>query len=100
MQGHLTGAETAATAAFDPCLRYELAPDVALRAEPFGALAYNYANRRLTFLRSVTLRELVRALGGFDTAGDAVRSSVPAAEQPSYLRALANLANSGMIRAC
>jgi putative mycofactocin binding protein MftB len=96
---HFAGAGTAAPD-FDPRLRYELAPDVALRAEPFGALAYNYANRRLTFLRSVALRELVRALSGFETAGDAVRVSVPPDAQPSYMSALASLAKCGMIRAC
>jgi putative mycofactocin binding protein MftB len=92
--------DDAETVGFDPGRRYELAPDVALRPETFGALAYNYANRRLTFLRSVALTELVRSLDGFDSAGDAVRASVPNDEQTSYLRALASLARSGMIRAC
>lgn len=96
----MSGPQAAKSPDFDPRLRYELAPDVALRAEPFGALAYNYANRRLTFLRSVALRELVRALSGFETAGDAIRASVPPEAQPSYIVALASLANSGMIRAC
>jgi len=27
-----------------------LSPSVALRSEPFGALAYHFGNRRLTFL--------------------------------------------------
>jgi mycofactocin biosynthetic radical S-adenosylmethionine protein MftC len=31
----------------------ELSPDAALRPEPFGTLAYDYATRRLTFLRRV-----------------------------------------------
>lgn len=85
---------------FDARLRYVLHGEVALRSEPFGALAYNYSNRRLTFLRSVELRELVRSLGDFDSADEAVRRSVPEASRPKYLRALAGLAQSGMIRAC
>ena len=39
--------------------RWQLHPQVALRPEPFGALAYHYGNRRLTFLRSPELVELV-----------------------------------------
>ena len=90
----------ASTAAFDASLRYALGSEVALREEPFGALAYNYSNRRLTFLRSVALREMVRSLADFDSAGDAVACSIPEASRPSYLRALAGLAESGMIHAC
>ncbi|MGZ4705982.1 MAG: mycofactocin biosynthesis chaperone MftB, partial [Acidimicrobiales bacterium] len=33
---------------FDPTKPYRLDPRVALRPEPFGALAYHYGNRRLT----------------------------------------------------
>jgi putative mycofactocin binding protein MftB len=84
---------------FDPSLRYVLDSEVALRAEPFGALAYNYSNRRLTFLRSIELRELVRSLADFDSADEAVRQSLPEASRPAYLHALRNLAESGMIRA-
>ena len=49
---------------------YELHPDVALRREPFGALAYHYGNRRLSFLRSVEMVELVEALGAHDCAAE------------------------------
>ena len=52
--GHVRGLLTGA---------WELDPQVALRPEPFGALAYHYGNRRLTFLRSSDLVELVRSLG-------------------------------------
>ena len=44
---------------FDPARPYRLHPQVALRDERFGALAYHYGNRRLIFLRS---RELVEEL--------------------------------------
>lgn len=33
----------------------ELHPQVALRPEPFGALAYHYGNRRLVFLKHVDM---------------------------------------------
>jgi putative mycofactocin binding protein MftB len=52
---------------FDPERPYELHPDVALRPEPFGALAYHYGNRRLTFLRSHELVDLVRIRPGGST---------------------------------
>ena len=58
MRGLLTAPEVA----FDLERRYALHPQVALRSEPFGALAYHYGNRRLTFLRSASLVELVRGL--------------------------------------
>ena len=85
---------------FDPAHRYTLDPQVALRPEPFGALAYHYGSRRLTFLRSPLLASLVRELDGYDSADAALAASVPEAEQPAYRRALASLADSRFIRAC
>ena len=38
----------------------ELHPQVALRPEPFGALAYHYGNRRLVFLKSPDVVAVVR----------------------------------------
>jgi putative mycofactocin binding protein MftB len=35
-------------------------PQVALRPEPFGALAYHYGNRRLVFLRHPDIVRVVR----------------------------------------
>ena len=42
----------------------ELHPQVALRPEPFGALAYHYGNRRLVFLKHPDLVRVVEALAG------------------------------------
>ena len=42
---------------------YRLHPSVALRPEPFGALAYHYGNRKLVFLKSPLMVEVVRTLG-------------------------------------
>ena len=43
-------------------------PQVALRDESFGALAYHYGTRRLLFLKSPTLVELVSALDRYPSA--------------------------------
>ncbi|MEC7174444.1 MAG: mycofactocin biosynthesis chaperone MftB, partial [Actinomycetota bacterium] len=40
----------------------KLHPSVALRPEPFGALAYHYDNRRLIFLKHPTIVEVVKDL--------------------------------------
>ncbi len=47
------------TALFEPGRSYELNPAVAPRPEPFGALAYHFGNRRLSFLKAPELVELV-----------------------------------------
>jgi putative mycofactocin binding protein MftB len=83
----------------DTTVRYRLDPQVALRPEPFGALAYHYGSRRLTFLRSRLLAELVRGLGDHDSVEDALRA-VPPGQRESYRRALASLEESRFIRAC
>ena len=74
-------------------------PKVALRDESFGALAYHYGNRRLLFLKSRTLVELVRSLQRFDTAAAAVDSLIGPDERDRYHRALARLASSEVIDA-
>lgn len=93
-------AQEAAVRAWDPQARYRLAADVALRPEPFGALAYNYGSRRLTFLRSQLLVDLVDELGEHSSVEAALRAIVPEVERPAYRRALAALADSRFIRAC
>jgi putative mycofactocin binding protein MftB len=85
---------------FDTAERYRLDPDVAVRPEPFGALAYHYGSRRLTFLRSRLLAELVRDLDQHESVDAAIESVVPIAERASYRKALASLAESRFIRAC
>ena len=78
---------------------WELDPQVALRPEPFGALAYHYGNRRLTFLRSADLVELVRSLGDHASVDDALAASdITTDKWPSYERALESLASSEVIR--
>jgi len=88
------------TTTFNPAARYRLDPDVALRPEPFGALAYHYGSRRLTFLRSVLLAEVVRDLERHGSVEAALTACVPESERPAYRRALASLADSRFICAC
>ncbi|MFZ0172962.1 MAG: mycofactocin biosynthesis chaperone MftB [Acidimicrobiales bacterium] len=84
---------------FDPAHPYELHPDVALRNEPFGALAYHYGNRRLTFLRSPELVRLVGELGAHGSVTDSMAAlGISEARQPSLVRALASLASSDVVR--
>jgi mycofactocin biosynthesis protein MftB len=78
---------------------WALSPSVALRPEPFGALAYHFGNRKLVFLKSVELVAVVRRLG----SGAPVRTAftdagVPEAQWPAYEAALRGLAESDMIR--
>jgi putative mycofactocin binding protein MftB len=84
---------------FDPARPYELHPDVALRPEPFGALAYHYGNRRLTFLRSPELVRLVGELARHDSVVASMSAIGVAPErQPVLVRALASLAGSEVVR--
>jgi putative mycofactocin binding protein MftB len=78
---------------------WELHPQVALRPEPFGALAYHYGNRRLTFLRSPDLVALVRDLGSHPTPEDALAASgIDERRWPSFRTALASLAEGDLLR--
>ena len=77
---------------------WQLHPQVALRAEPFGALAYHFGTRRLSFLKTRLLCDVVRGLAAHPTARDAcLASGVPASELSSYEQALGTLARTSMI---
>ncbi len=79
--------------------RWRLHPRVSLRPEPFGALAYHYDNRRLNFLRSPDLVELVRALENFDTPRQAFDAQgIDDQRWPSFSKALAALAQSDFLQ--
>ncbi|TDP93987.1 mycofactocin biosynthesis chaperone MftB [Labedaea rhizosphaerae] len=81
---------------FDPAAPYRLNPRVALRPEPFGALAYHFGTRKLSFLKAPALVELVRDLEAHPTVLAAV-DHLAAPEKDRYLRALATLAETDMI---
>jgi len=84
------------TTPFEPARGYRLNPAVALRPEPFGALAYHFGNRRLSFLKAPELVDLVRGLGSHHCVSDAL-AAVPDGRRDAYLRALASLAAADMI---
>jgi putative mycofactocin binding protein MftB len=86
-------------ASFDAARAYEKHPQVAIRRENFGALAYHYGNRRLVFLKTPALADVVETLGDFPSAADALAAYVPAGGRDSYCRALSGLLASDVIRA-
>jgi mycofactocin biosynthesis protein MftB len=83
---------------FDPELPWMLDSRVALRRESFGALAYHFGTRRLSFLKDPALVRVVEALGEHETATEACDVvGVDPARRPAINRALATLAATGMI---
>lgn len=77
---------------------WALSPQVALRPERFGALAYHFGTRRLSFLKSRQLATVVESLAEQPSALAACRSAgVPDERLADYERALAALADTGMI---
>ena len=77
---------------------WRLHPRVSIRPERFGAMAYHYDNRRLSFLKSNDLVEVVNRLAEHPTARAAFDACDLAPQRwPSFSKALAVLANSDMI---
>lgn len=77
---------------------WQLAPGVALRPEPFGALAYHFGTRRLTFLKTPELASVVSSLASHrDVKAALVEAGVERPEWNAYVKALAALADAGMI---
>lgn len=96
------GAEqSAAPAEFDLDAGWRLHHSVALRPEPFGALLYHFQTRKLSFLKSPTIVEVVRSLENHPTARDACAAAGVSIDDPGtarlYLHALGQLAASQMI---
>ena len=78
---------------------WTLSPSVALRPEPFGALAYHFGNRKLTFLKRPELVTVVHALGEHrDIRSALIASAIPESQHPAYVEALRGLAATDMIR--
>jgi mycofactocin biosynthesis protein MftB len=79
---------------------YELHPDVALRPEPFGALAYHYGNRRLVFLRHADVVAVVRSLAEEETVAGSLRAcGIEERRWPGFVSALTSLESSEVVRA-
>jgi putative mycofactocin binding protein MftB len=79
---------------------WDLAPQVSVRPEPFGALLYHFGTRRLSFLKDRRLLAVVESLGAAPTARAACAGAgIGADEMAAYERALARLAETDMLRA-
>ena len=75
-----------------------LDPQVALRPEPFGALAYHYGTRRRVFLKHPDVVGVVRALDEHTSVGATLDAcGIAPARQPAFERALASLLDSGIL---
>ncbi len=73
-------------------------PRVAVRPERFGALLYHFDTRKLSFLKSPAMLEVLRQLDSAPSARAACElAGVSAAELPRYATALGTLAASSMI---
>jgi len=76
-----------------------LSPSVALRREPFGALAYHFGNRKLTFLKRPALVRVVQGLAEHPDVRSALGAAgVPLAQHAAYAGALRGLAATDVIR--
>jgi mycofactocin biosynthesis protein MftB len=77
---------------------WDLAPQVSVRPEQFGALLYHFGTRRLSFLKDRRVLAVVERLGTSPTARAAcVAAGVDAMALSSYERALAKLAATEML---
>jgi putative mycofactocin binding protein MftB len=71
---------------------------VAVRPEPFGALVYHFGTRKLSFLKTPELVEVVSGLESHPDVHAALDAAgVEEGQRPAYLRALAGLAANGTI---
>ena len=99
MRGLLIDVPIAETTAGETLRRgWQLSPELALRPESFGALAYHFGTRRLSFLKSPQLVTVVRSLADHSTALDACRAAgVADGDLDRYGDALRTLAGTGTI---
>lgn len=80
---------------FDSARPYRLHPKVALRPEPFGAMAYHYGNRRLNFLRHIDLVRVVESLDSYESVDAALAGEqIDPKRWPAFRKALTSLAAS------
>ncbi len=78
---------------------WTLSPAVGLRYEPFGALAYHFGNRRLTFIKRSDLVAVIdRLRDSADLRSALVGAGVPEKQWERFTDALGRLAATDMIR--
>lgn len=79
---------------------YGLDPQVSLRPEDFGALAYHFGNRKLSLLKHPDLLRVLEQLDAEPTLGSALESAgIEPGRWPSFVTALETLEASEMVRA-
>ena len=83
---------------FDAGNAWRLSAQVSLRDETFGALAYHHVTRRLVFLKSPTLVDVVRRLEDYDSADAALDNLVAPGQRTRYHHALASLVDAEILR--
>jgi mycofactocin biosynthesis protein MftB len=76
---------------------WELAAQVAVRPEPFGALLYHFGTRRLSFLKDPALLAVVRSLRPQPSARRACAAAGLDPAPAGTVASLARLAETGMI---
>ena len=77
----------------------EFHPQVALRPEPFGALAYHYGNRRLVFLKHPDMVIVAQHLGEHPTLSATLAAhDIAPTRWASFASAFAALKSSEIIR--
>jgi mycofactocin biosynthesis protein MftB len=78
---------------------FELHPQVALRPEPFGALAYHYGNRRLVFLKHPDMVTVAKQLAQHPSLADTLTAcDITPKRWASFAKAFASLQSSEIIR--
>jgi putative mycofactocin binding protein MftB len=83
--------------AFDASAPWHLNEQVSLRDESFGALAYHHGTRRLVFLKSRDLVDVVRQMSEFESADAAIHALVPEDQRARYIAALTSLVRSEIL---
>ena len=77
----------------------ELDPQVSLRPEPFGALAYHYGTRRLVFLKDRDVVAVAKALDSHPSLSATLEAcGIARSRWPSFATAFAILNESEIVR--
>ena len=77
----------------------QLDPQVALRPEPFGALAYHYGTRRLVFMKDRDVVAVAKALDAHPSLSATLQAcGIAPSRWPSFAKAFATLNESEIVR--
>ena len=82
---------------------YQLAQNVAIRPERFGALVYNYDNRQLYFIHSHLVAAFMIGLDGARPLGEAVdefvtNRALPASSADTLFETVGRLERMGLVK--